>query len=103
MLVELHMAPSARSRCRFTFCSPFVNPSAASRAERTKVPLYGYFPFPLMQLQNKEQMDKPAVQQLQVVVIALKQKIQEFNAKQLVLRSSAKSMDTNRAWTLPKH
>lgn len=56
-----------------------------------------------MQLQNKEQMDKPAVQQLQVVVNALKQKIQEFNAKQLVLRSSAKSMDTNRAWTLPKH
>jgi len=55
-----------------------------------------------MQLQNKEQMDKPAVQQLQVVVNALKQKIQEFNAKQLVLRSSAKSMDTNRAWTLPK-
>jgi kinetochore protein Nuf2 len=50
----------------------------------------------------KEQMDEPAVQQLQAEVNALKQKIQEYNTKQLALRSRAKAIDEKKEGILAK-
>jgi len=51
---------------------------------------------------SKEQMDEPAVQQLQAEVNALKQKIQEYNTKQLALRGRAKSIDEKKEGILAK-
>jgi predicted RNase H-like nuclease (RuvC/YqgF family) len=57
-------------------------------------------PHPLMQHQKaiadhelKEQMEEPVVQQIQLEVNALKQKIQEYNKQQMALRARAKSID----------
>ena len=47
-------------------------------------------------------MDEPAVQQLQVEVNAVKQKIQEYNTKQMALRSRAKSIDEKKEEILAK-
>ena len=51
---------------------------------------------------SKEQMDEPAVQQRQAEVNALKQKIQEYNTKQLALRGRAKSIDEKKEGILAK-
>ena len=50
----------------------------------------------------KEQMDEPAVQRLQAEVNALKQNIQEYNTKQMALRSRAKSIDEKKEGILAK-
>ncbi|CAN6280576.1 unnamed protein product [Urochloa humidicola] len=50
----------------------------------------------------KEQMEEPAVQQLQAELNALKQTIQEYNTLQLSLRSKAKSLDDKREGILAK-
>ncbi|CAN6297054.1 unnamed protein product [Urochloa humidicola] len=50
----------------------------------------------------KEQMEEPAVQQLQAEVNAAKQTIQEYNTMQLSLRSRAKSLDDKKEGILAK-
>ncbi|KAG2544507.1 hypothetical protein PVAP13_9KG013900 [Panicum virgatum] len=112
-------SPALMSASRMSVLGPPRSPAhtvffAASAltavpGEITKVPLHGYFPFPLMQLQKvkedhvyKEQMDEPAVQQLQVEVNAVKQKIQEYNTKQMALRSRAKAIDEKKEEILAK-
>ncbi|CAL4928391.1 unnamed protein product [Urochloa decumbens] len=50
----------------------------------------------------KEQMEEPAVQQLQAELNALKQTIQEFNTMQMGLRSRAKTLDDKKEEILAK-
>ncbi|CAN6321957.1 unnamed protein product [Urochloa humidicola] len=50
----------------------------------------------------KEQMEEPAVQQLQAELNALKQTIQEYNTMQLGLRSRAKAIDDKKEEILAK-
>ncbi|WVZ61269.1 hypothetical protein U9M48_011171, partial [Paspalum notatum var. saurae] len=51
---------------------------------------------------QKEQMEEPAVQQLQAEVNGLKQKIQEYNKQQMALRAKAKAMDDKKEEILGK-
>ncbi|KAJ1292718.1 hypothetical protein BS78_01G011700 [Paspalum vaginatum] len=51
---------------------------------------------------RKEQMEEPAVQQLQAEVNGLKQKIQEYNKQQMALRAKAKAMDEKKEEILSK-
>jgi kinetochore protein Nuf2 len=80
-------------------CSVYALCSGKCLCEYALVPVRGIRP-PLMQHQKaiadhelKEQMEEPVVQQIQLEVNALKQKIQEYNKQQMALRARAKSID----------